>query len=275
MKHSNAKAILPRSFARSLALPCLVALILAAASSPAHAVFLRGQPYTPTGANFSIFAVQGIDPSNPQGQTGFSPQVNGDFEFQGSTGVSYDKGGGQLQAFGLGLYAGANNAVESTGLNVKYTSLVDPSSITITVEDFDIQAGKSTFFNPNKVMPLITIFGQNGLVLGTATPQQIFPNMTPNSSLNSKSNDVWDINIGAVLSTMNISANSISGFLLAADQANGEKPNSDPYLLISIGNGIPNVPEAGTVFPVVGLLTAVIATHTLRRRKQKELASLS
>jgi hypothetical protein len=262
MKHSNAKAILPRSFARSLTLPCLVALILAAASSPAHAVFLRGQPYTPTGANFSIFAVQGIDPSNPQGQTGFSPQVNGDFEFQGSTGVSY-------------LYAGANSAVESTGLNVKYTSLVDPSSITITVEDFDIQAGKSTFFNPNKVMPLITIFGQNGLVLGTATPQQIFPNMTPNSSLNSKSNDVWDINIGAVLSTMNISANSISGFLLAADQANGEKPGSDPYLLVSIGNGIPNVPEAGTVFPVVGLLTAVIATHTLRRRKQKELASLS
>jgi hypothetical protein len=57
---------------------------LVASGSSAHAVIQLGNPYTPAGANFQITAVQGIDASNPLGKTGFSPQVNHDFEFQGS-----------------------------------------------------------------------------------------------------------------------------------------------------------------------------------------------
>jgi hypothetical protein len=37
----------------------------------------------------------------------------------------------------------------------------------------------------------------------------------------------------------------ITGFVLYADSANGETPNSDPYLLVSVGNGVP-VPEPAT-----------------------------
>src|SRR5437868_10993520 len=86
----------------------LVGLLLCASTS-AHAVFLRGNHFTPTDANFQIFAVQGIDSSTPTGKTGFNPQVNGDFEFQGSTGVSYDLGNGQLKDFGIGLYSNSQN----------------------------------------------------------------------------------------------------------------------------------------------------------------------
>src|SRR4051812_29047611 len=67
-------------------------------------VTLQGNPFRPTGANFTITAVQGISDANPQGVSGVSPQVNRDFEFQGTTGVSYDTGGGHLTDFGLGLY---------------------------------------------------------------------------------------------------------------------------------------------------------------------------
>ena len=252
-----------------VALPLLAAAAFLFASSQAQAVFLRGQPYTPAGADYSIFAVQGIDASNPQGQSGFNPQVNGDFEFPGSTGVSYDNGSGKLTDFGIGLYNNAQNQVQSTGLNIQYNQLVDPNSVTVTVEDFDIDT-KSTFFNPNKVEPVVTIFGANHSVLGTANPTDVFPNLTAEAG----KKDVWDLNLGALLSTLHISANSISGFMLSADMSNGEKPNSDPYLMISAGNGIPMVPEMGTFFPVIGLLVAVLSTQVLRRKKMREIAAL-
>jgi hypothetical protein len=254
-----------------------LALLLLAASfcvcSSAHAVFLRGQPFTPTGANFSIFAAQGIDNSNPTGQSGFNPQVNGDFEFKDSIGVSYDDGSGHLTDFGVGLYNAAG-AVKSTGLNVQYNTLVDANSITITIEDFDIHAGKDTFFNPHKVEPVITIFGANHSVIATAQPTDIFSLLVPNNTAGGKgSTDVWDLNIGAVLNSLHISDTTITGFLLSADMSHGEIPNSDPYLLVAIGRGTP-VPEMGTLFPVIGLLVAVLSTQVLRRRKVQQLAAL-
>src|SRR5690242_18063820 len=84
---------------------CLaLAVGLAIAGQNAHAVFLRGQPFTPANANFSMTAVQGINAANPNGASGLHPQVNGDFEFRDSIGVSYDDGTGHLKDFGLGLY---------------------------------------------------------------------------------------------------------------------------------------------------------------------------
>src|SRR5690349_11399874 len=178
----------------------LLAVVIAIGASNANATFLRGQPFTPNGADFSMSAVQGIDASHPTGQTGFSPQVNGDFEFKDSIGVSYDQGGGKLKDFGIGLYQDSSKNTFSTGLRINYNQLVQASSVTITIEDFDIQAGKDTFFNPKKVEPSITLFGPNGSVFATLNPQQIFPYMTPNTTAGSKSTDVWDLNFGAVLS---------------------------------------------------------------------------
>src|SRR6476660_6725564 len=80
---------------------CLaLTLGLAIAGQNARATFLRGQPYTPTGADFTMTAVQGIDASHPNGNTSFHPQVNGDFEFKDSIGVTYDQGGGHTKDFG-------------------------------------------------------------------------------------------------------------------------------------------------------------------------------
>jgi hypothetical protein len=38
-------------------------------------------------------------------------------------------------------------------------------------------------------------------------------------------------------------------------------------------SGFVPVPELGTLFPVIGLMAAVLSTHALRRRKQRELAA--
>jgi hypothetical protein len=42
----------------------------------------------------------------------------------------------------------------------------------------------------------------------------------------------------------------------------------------AIRQGFVPVPEMGTLFPIVGLMTAVLSTHVLRRRKMKEIAAL-
>lgn len=247
----------------------LMATALAIAAPQAHAVFLRGQPFTPTGANFSISAVQGINSSNPTGTSGFHPQVNGDFEFQNSIGVSYDDGTGKLKDFGLGLYQDSAHNTFSTGLRINYNQLVQASSVTITVEDFDIQAGKDTFFNVNKVEPGIILFGPNGSVFANLNPTQIFPYLTPNTTAGSKTTDVWDLNFGAALNGLHLADGPISGFLLYADQSNGEKANSDPYLLVAVGNGIPQVPEPANYIAGIAALIILGASHlTVLRRKR-------
>ena len=245
----------------------IVALVIC--GPHARAVFIRGQPFTPTGADFSIFAAQGIDSSNPNGQSGFSPQVNGDFEFKDSIGVSYDQGGGKLKDFGIGLYQDASKNVVSTGLSVQYNQLVSAASVTITIEDFDI-GSNDKFFKTGKVEPIITLFGPGGSVFASLSPTAIFNAMTPNTSnSNSKSTDVWDLNFGKVLSSMNLADGPISGFLLYADSKNGEQSNSDPYLLVSVGSSIPFVPEASTyLVGAFAILVLAISNLTILRRKK-------
>jgi hypothetical protein len=238
----------------------------------AHAVFLRGQPYTPTGANFSIFAVQGITPSSPTGVSGVNPQVNGDFEFANSIGVSYDKGNGQLQDFGLGLYQDAAHNTLSTGLRINYNAPVDAFSVKVTLEDFDIKPG-DTFFNPRKVEPGVVIFGANGQVLANADPTKVFSALTYNSSVsNTNRADVWDLDFAKLFNNLNLADTNISGFLLYADMLNGEKANSDPYLLVSVGNGIPSIPEASN-YVVGAVALSILGFSHLRFRRQTQRIS--
>lgn len=255
-------------------IPCLAVALFLSSAAPSSAVTRLGNPFRPAGANFNISAVQGIDAANPTGANTGSPQVNQDFEFPNTIGVTYDKGG-QLTDFGLGLYSAANNAVASTGLRITYDTLVKASSITITVADFDIST-KDTFYNPNKVEPVITLFGPGGSIFATATPKDIFPNMTLNttSPANSKSKgDVWDISFAGLLNTLKLSDGPITGFLLSADMSAGEKPNSDPYLLVAVGNGIP-VPEASNYMAGVAAILFAGLFHLRQSRLRKKAATV-
>lgn len=224
-----------------------------------------GPTYTPTGADFSITALQGIDSSNPLGQSGVNPQVDLNFEFNPSIGVAYDQGNGKLKDFGIGLYqndghggpGGHNQQVESTGLMISYNTLVSASSASLTVEDFDLN-NNATGFKPNKVTPSMLIFGANNTLIGAATPAEIFEAMVGQSS----AKDTYDINMGTLLSDMHMQNQAISKVLLFADSSMGEK-KSDPYLLQAVGNAKP-VPEPASLISL-GAAGLVF----LRRRRSK------
>jgi hypothetical protein len=234
---------------------CAAALLLV--SSTASAVVRQGNPYIPAGADFQIVGLQGIDASNPLGQSGFQTQVNTNFEFTPSIGVTYDSGGGKLTDFGLGLYT-ANGIVESTGLRTNYNTLVDAASVTITVEDFDLKSGDTGFDLAKKVAPAITLLGANNTIVATFRPGDIFSHMVEQPLAGGKKgdSDIWNINFGDLLSGMHLSDSSITGFILSADNTLGETANSDPYLLLSVGNGI-MVPEPANY--AVGIAAIVFA----------------
>ena len=139
------------------------------------------------------------------------------------------------------------------------------SSIVVTLEDFDIKAGKDTFFNPQKVEPTLILLGDNNTILGKADPTKLFSALTPTGD---KSGDVWNLNFSKVLANLNLADGPIRGFILGADMANGEKPNSDPYLMIAVGNGIPAVPEGDTyIAGLFGIGIAIASTvRSLKRR---------
>jgi hypothetical protein len=254
---------------KQLLAAALFAGVLVMASSSANAVVDVGNPFTPTGADFSIFALQGIDSSHSMGASGFSPQVNQDFEFTPSIGVAYDTGGGVLKDFGLGLYT-AGGSTESTGLKIQYTGLVDAASVTITVEDFDISS-KDTFFKTGKVEPSILLLGPGGTVYGSAKPVDIFPLLTPSSSAAGKKggSDVWDVSFAKLLAALHLADAPISGFILYADSTGGEIPGSDPYLLVSVGSGIPVVPEPANYIAGFAAVAFALLFHAKQVLKRK------
>jgi hypothetical protein len=244
-----------------------VAALLFSFTCPLSAVTLQGNPFTPSGADFQIFALQEVDAAHPLGNDSFHPQVNTDFEFTPSIGVSYDKGNGSLTNFGLGLYQ-AGTSTFSTGLNIRYNQPTDAYSVTVTVMDFDIKSG-AAFFNNQKVEPGLILLGANNSVFASLTPTDIFPYLTPHSTGGKKgTDDVWDINFSQLLSGLHIADGSITGFVLYADQGNGEKANSDPYLLLSVGAGIPSIPEPSTYFAGLSAVGfALLHARQVRRRK--------
>ncbi|HST29500.1 MAG TPA: hypothetical protein VLK27_01530 [Chthoniobacterales bacterium] len=200
---------------------------------------LHGNPYAPAGAGYTIFSLQGIDMSHMFGQNNDLSQVNTDFEFDGGIGVTYtDPTSGHLTDFGIGLYQGAANSVFSTGLRIALNQPTDAAGLTITLADFDIQSGKDKFFNPKKVEPGILLLGPNGTVYANASPTDIFSLLTPDTAAlggkkKGKGSDVWDLNFGALLKSLNLADTQITGYVLYADSKNGENNKSDPYFFIS------------------------------------------
>src|SRR6266404_451983 len=158
---------------RLLAFLCLTATFAANAKNTT----LLGNSYAPPGAGYTSCSLQGIDRSHMFGDGSSSSQVNIDFEFDGGIGVSYDSGGGKgLTDFGIGLYQSAQSQTFSTGLRVRLDQPAFASSITLTLADFDISQ-KDTFFNSKKVEPSILILGAGGVVIATASPTDIFPDL--------------------------------------------------------------------------------------------------
>lgn len=165
-------------------------------------------------------------------------QVNTDFEFDGGIGVTYDQGGGKgLKDFGIGLYQGTSNQTLSTGLRIQLDQPTDAASITLTLADFDLQFGKDKFFNPKKVEPSILLLGPGGTIYASASPTDIFPNLTFESPTGKKGKgakvDIWDLNLGQLLASLKLSDANITGYVLYADAKGGEKVESDPYFFIS------------------------------------------
>ena len=251
------------SFTSRSILAILVAGVSAIVISSANATMVQGNPYTPPGADFDIFALQGITPTNSFGDPLMHPQVNTDFEFTPSIGVSWDQGNGHLKDFGLGLFQDSAHNTFSTGMNVQYHTLVNAFSVSITLQDFDIKLG-DPFFNKNKVEPGLMFLGADNSIYASLTPHDIFPYMHQHGS----QKDVWDISFADLLNAKGLSNVPIKGFVLYADMLDGEKANSDPYLFLGAGNGTP-VPEAGNYLAgLAAILFALIFQAKQLRRKQ-------
>ena len=95
-----------------------------AVSASAQQGMRVGNPYTPTGADYSITALQGIDSANPLGETLAGTQVNINFEDTPSIGVTYQQSNGKLEDTALGLDQtvrpprSSNSPFYSTGLMI-------------------------------------------------------------------------------------------------------------------------------------------------------------
>lgn len=252
----------------SIAFPALVAGLLVIAGSGANAsVTLLGNPYTPPGADYSIYAIQGLNLNTGTGSGG-SPQVNLGFEFDDGLGVSYTDSSNHLHNFGVGLYNG--NQPLTTALHIQYNSLVSPDGITVRLEDFDINAN-ATFFNPGKVEPGVLILGANNTILANALPTDVWAALS--NVPGGQHGDVWDLSLGALAANLNLQG-PISGFILYADRTAGERANSDPYFLISAGNGIPVIPEPATYFAGIAAMLFAAVFHFSQARKRKNAATL-
>src|SRR5437660_12525504 len=125
--------IITRTFGAS----AVAAVFALSASASAAGVERVGNPYSPAGANFSIFGFQGIDSS---GNGGVDAQVNLNFEFNPSIGVTYNDDKGKLKDFGIGLYQNKGSSAASTGLMVQYDTLVSAYSASLPVMEFDFKS---------------------------------------------------------------------------------------------------------------------------------------
>jgi hypothetical protein len=186
-------------------------------------------------------------------------------------GVSYTApNNGNLTDFGVGTYT-FNKVNFSTGLDLNYVS--PALNVTLTLTDFDLNSS-STAFNTGKVAPDITLFGANGLSLGTLTPTQIFTAMTAvplfdNNGHPQTNSDVWNVDVNTLLADLGQAGTPISNVLLTSDlslKSGGtglQFSGTDPYFLIGSTATVP-VPEPSSALLL--LTSAAVALLVTRRR---------
>lgn len=227
-----------------------------------------GNPYSPTGATYQIYAYQDMTPgatSLTGTQTGAS--VNQDFEFTPGIGVSRtgkDAKGNPISIdFGIGLYDAVPGSL-STGLDVHYNTLVYANSVTITLADFDLGSAAKDF-NSAKVAATALIQTSKGIY--SATSADVFKYMTYAGLTNRE--DTWNLNVGGLLASKGAPVDAfVSDVYLAASLKNiagvATSSPSDPYFITAVSSGV-TIPEPGS-FALLASSCAVILGVRHRKR---------
>lgn len=252
--------------AKHLVIPALVATaLLAVAVSSANAVTDLGNPYTPAGANFSIYAEQNVNLSTGQSQGG-TPQVNLNFEDTAGYGVKYTNASNMQVEFGIGLY---DTTPPTTGLKLLYNQNVLASSLTVRLSDFDLMQNATVFDYAHKVAPGILFLGPSGNVIANALPENMHLGTSSSAMtwVTGFMTDTWDVSFAQLLSNLGMSDTAISGFVLYADHTHSETASSDPYFLRSATNGVTTVPDGGSTVMLLG--SALLGLAGLRQKLQK------
>jgi len=235
------------------------AMAFLALGSSAHVqagVVEEGNPYTPAGANYAIYAIQNVDPTstNASGATQTGANVNLNFEHNGSTGVTYTGSNGKTTDFGIGLYS----PTQSTGLDINYGTPVTAVSVALSIIDIDLN-NTNTGFAANKVAPALLVETTIGNYY--FSPTQILSNSTFTTPLDGTlsidfSHAAWG------LTGTNITDVVLYGY---QDSSNTYNSPSDPYELFAVSNGV-NTPEPSTYAILAGCLSVV---YFCRRFKAK------
>lgn len=254
-----------------LPLPAAAAAVLLAMTSLSAATPIElGQPYTPTGENYSITALQNLTPLTLDGGTSVGANPNVNLGFQGGFGVRYTNSYGSLTDFGIGLYdASCAPGIQtaSTGLNIAFDHLVYSRGLSATVGGFGLNEF-STDAAPDRVAPTISIYGNGGSLLGNFSTADIIAGhavqlLTSHDPI--AQTDLWRLNLDALVGGNTF----ISGFTLGADTHNANGcpmvVPSNPYYFVAVNGGdCAMVPEPGSAFLI---LTAGLGTLIITRRR--------
>jgi hypothetical protein len=92
------------------------------------------------------------------------------------------------------------------------------------------------FFKTNKVEPSILLLGPGNSILASATPADILSQPRREYEQSQGQVRCLGVSFSGLLNTSGLPDAAINGFILYADTTAGERPNSDPYLLVSPGN---------------------------------------
>ena len=242
----------------------------AGVNSVQAAVIDLGASLTPTGANYTIYAVQDINAGNPTGVMNLGPGlfINQNVEYAGALGVTYTVGSGAVsQQPGINLYNnGLTAGIQSTGLLYKFDTGIAASTAGVTLLDFDMKDA-TAYGASTKAQPQISLFTTGGTLIATIDPTTILQNSTF-----TKDNDgSLTVNMGTLLNAASLPDQIIGSYIISAANFPGAslqqfKTANDPFFVGPATGGIPTVPEPSSFLPLLGVLGMVIAGPKLRRK---------
>ncbi|WP_395736104.1 PEP-CTERM sorting domain-containing protein [Prosthecobacter sp.] len=253
----------------------VAALLLAAPALSSASTIELSQPYTPAGQNYSITALQGMNPLTLQGAMAMGANPNVNLDFQGGFGVRYTNSSGSLVDFGVGLYydAGCNSGLQlsSTGLNVQFNQTISSQGLSLTIGHLGI-SDLSTDFSTGTVAPTIGVYGPGGFTEFFSAHDILASHaltlLTSNDPI--AQTDLWKLDVHAL-----VGDTLVNNVTLGADIHNGSGATmtvpSDPYFLVAANGGnCAMIPEPGSAFLI---LSAGLGCMIITRRRNRSLIS--
>lgn len=262
------------------ALLCSALLLLAFAADSQAVTTLTTNPYPyyrplgqPPGLTYGIAAMYRFDPTQTPdpflGATIAGATPNVDNAFPGGIGVNSPDTG----HFGVGLYTGGATPL-STGFFIQFDQRVLSDGLSVAVGNFGVNS-LATGFDPGRVAPMLSIYGEGAVLLGTFDAQAILDAnamtlLTSSDPLAPSYNpffkvDTWKLNLDALIGP----GAEVKAFALGADTDNGRglatTNSSNPYYLISVDACVcAPIPEPGSALLV---LSAALGAIIIRRRR--------